>query len=357
MSPLSFTAVLLCLASTFGLLNRTVLRLPGTIGLTVVALIASLLVIAVGALFPTLNLRLALQDILGIRELPDTLLNGVLCFLLFAGTLQVDVSALWSRKITVLLLATAGVVIATALFGLGIYFAFGLAGVKMPLSWSLVLGAILAPTDPVAVGTILSRVGLSKQLQAVMAGESLFNDGVAVVLFQTALSFAVGAHPTFGSISFDLLREIGGGVIIGAGNGWIGYMAMKRIDDYPLEITMSLAVASGSYALANDLGASGPIAVVLAGLLIGSRGRRQAMSEKTRRNLPLFWSVVDEILNSLLFLLIGFEMLGLARLEGSTCSSWHLRSRSVCSSEPQASSAPPCGVIPGIRTVGPQSSS
>jgi monovalent cation:H+ antiporter, CPA1 family len=209
-------------------------------------------------------------------------------------------------------------VIATALFGLGIYFAFGLAGVKMPLSWSLVLGAILAPTDPVAVGTILSRVGLSKKLQAVMAGESLFNDGVTVVLFQTALSYAVGAHPTFGSISVDLVREIGGGVIIGAGSGWIGYMAMKRIDDYPLEITMSLAVASGSYALANGLGASGPIAVVLAGLLIGSRGRRQAMSERTRRNLALFWSVIDEILNSLLFLLIGFEMLGLARLESST---------------------------------------
>lgn len=208
--------------------------------------------------------------------------------------------------------------IATVLFGVGIYFAFALTGVQMPLSWALVLGAILAPTDPVAVGSILSRVGLSKHLQAVMAGESLFNDGVAVVLFQATLAYAVGKHPTFGSIGLDFLREMGGGLIVGAATGWIGYLAMKRIDDYPLEITMSLALASGSYVLANSLGASGPIAVVLAGLLISSRGRREAMSEKTRRNLALFWSVVDEILNSLLFLLIGFEMLGLARLERST---------------------------------------
>lgn len=318
MSPLSFLAVLLCLASVFGLLNRRFLRLPGTIGLTVVALVASLFAIGLGDLFPWLNLRLALQDILGIRELPDTLLNGVLCFLLFAGTLQVDVSALWSRKITVFLLATAAVVIATVLFGSGIYAAFALAGVGMPFSWALVLGAILAPTDPVAVSAILARVGLSKQLQAIMAGESLFNDGVAVVLFQAALAYATGKQPAFGSIGLDFLREMGGGVIVGAASGWIAYLAMKRIDEYPLEITISLALASGSYALANALGASGPIAVVLAGLLIGSRGRRKAMSEETRRNLALFWSVIDEILNSLLFLLIGFEMLGLARLGSST---------------------------------------
>src|SRR4051812_4174860 len=318
MSPLSFLAVLLCLASVFGLLNRRFLRLPGTIGLTVVALVASLFAIGIGDLFPSLNLRLALQDILGIRELPDTLLNGVLCFLLFAGTLQVDVSALWSRKITVFLLATAAVVIATVLFGSGIYAAFALTGVGMPFSWALVLGAILAPTDPVAVSAILSRVGLSKQLQAIMAGESLFNDGVAVVLFQAALAYATGKQPTFGSIGLDFLREMGGGVIVGAASGWIAYLAMKRIDEYPLEITISLALASGSYALANALGASGPIAVVLAGLLIGSRGRRKAMSAETRRNLALFWSVIDEILNSLLFLLIGFEMLGLARLGSST---------------------------------------
>jgi monovalent cation:H+ antiporter, CPA1 family len=292
--------------------------LPGTIGLTVVALVVSFFAIGLGDLFPSLNLRLALQDILGVRELPDTLLNGVLCFLLFAGTLQVDLSALWSRKITVFLLATAAVVIATVLFGSGIYSALALTGVGMPFSWALVLGAILAPTDPVAVSAILSRVGLSKQLQAVMAGESLFNDGVAVVLFQAALAYATGKQPTFGSIGLDFLREMGGGVIVGAASGWIAYLAMKRIDEYPLEITISLALASGSYALANALGASGPIAVVLAGLLIGSRGRRKAMSAETRRNLALFWSVIDEILNSLLFLLIGFEMLGLARLGSST---------------------------------------
>lgn len=241
----------------------------------------------------------------------------MLCFLLFAGTLQVDFSALWSRKITVFLLATFGVALATALFGLGIYAVFAATGVGMPLSWALVLGAILAPTDPVVVSAMVARVGLPKRLQAVMAGESLFNDGVGVVVFRAALAYAAGDHSlSIGKAALDLSREMGGGLIAGLAAGWIAYEAMKRVDDYPLEIMISLALASGAYTLANALGVSGPIAVVIAGLLIGSRGRRHAMSEETRRNLVLFWSVIEEILNSLLFLLIGLEILALTGLGG-----------------------------------------
>lgn len=226
-----------------------------------------------------------MQDILGIRYFPETLLDGALCFLLFAGALQVDMESLWSRKITVALLAILGVLIATAIFGGVIYAVFSLSGVAVPLSWCVVLGAILGPTDPVAVGGLLSRIGLRSRLRAVMAGESLFNDGIGVVIFKTAVAVAIGGgepHST-ASIALDLGREAGGGFLIGAVTGWMAYRAMVLIDDYPLEIMISLALATGTYVIANQIGASGPIAVVVAGLLIGSRGTQY---DHERSNSP-----------------------------------------------------------------------
>jgi len=321
-SALSLIAILLCFASVFGVINERALGLPPSIGLLIVTLLASFCVIGLDALFPGLALKIRAQEILGVGGLPDFLLNGALSFLLFAGALQVDLSALWSRKFTVSLLATVGVAIATVMFGLGVWLIFRLIGINTPLLWCLVLGAVLAPTDPVAISGIVGRLGLPKQMAAVLAGESLFNDGVAIVMFKVMLVLATSQQaPSSDAVVVEFAREIGLGLIIGGATGAIAYQMIRPLDQYGLEIMISLALAAGTFSLANALGASGPIAVAVSGLLIGGRATRYIMSETTRRNLRLFWSVIDDILNAVLFLLLGFEVLGLTfNLDAVACA-------------------------------------
>jgi monovalent cation:H+ antiporter, CPA1 family len=301
----------LALAALFGYLNHRLLRLPLTVGLLLLALFSTGLLIAVGAGFPQLGLKLAIRGMLSSVNFPATLLNGFLGFLLFASALEVDFEELFARKWTILALAILGTVLSTilvagALFGVAKGF-----GIDVPVAWCLVFGALISPTDPVAVLLVLKRVGISESLQAVIAGESLFNDGVGVVLFSLLLSLATGSggggdHP-FAIVGMFVLSAFGGG-LLGLGLGFVAFLMIRGVDDYSVELIISLALVTGTYSLAGMLNVSGPVAVVVAGILTGNHGVERAMSERTRQHLQAFWLMIDDTLNALLFLLIGLEI-------------------------------------------------
>lgn len=310
-STFDLAALLLALAAAFGLLNHWFVRLPRTVGLLVIAFVASMGLIGVDLIVPGLGLRPRAAALVEATDLPRTLLDGALSFLLFAGALHVDLSPLWSRKWTVLLLATGGTVLATLIAGGGIALIFLLVGHEVPLAWCLVFGAIMAPTDPVAVLDVMRRVGLPETLRATLVGESLFNDGVGVVLFGLLLGVATGSSgplSAFGLSSLFLVEAVGGAAL-GLATGYAAFLALRRVDDPSLELMLSLALVLITYSLAAHLHVSGPIAEVVAGILIGNHAARAAMGEESSDLLRTVWSVIDEILNALLFLLIGLEVL------------------------------------------------
>lgn len=303
-------SALLVLAAIFGYLNHKFLHLPRTIGMLIGALGLSVALILWDIAFPGFLVRPWAKTVLDQVSFPAALLNGLLSFLLFAAAMSVNFSDLWKRKGTIFILATVGVLISTFLMGGAMWFVFGLVGLNVPLIWCLVLGAIVAPTDPVAVSGALERIGLPAELRGTIAGESLFNDGVGVLMFTLLVGIAAGwsGEVSVGHFALEFLYEAFGGALLGLAGGYVAFRAMRAIDQHDVEVMISLALVTAAYSIAELIHVSGPIAVVIAGVLVGSHARQHAMSDDTRRHIDIFWSVIDEVLNSLLFLLIGLEI-------------------------------------------------
>jgi len=313
MEILNIAALLLTLAAVFSYLNHRFIRLPTTIGIMLIAIVMSLALLLLD--------RLQLADVYNAAcalfasvDFDETLLHGMLSFLLFAGALHVNLDDLLRHKWVIGVLATAGVALSALLVGALSMLVFALAGIAMPFLYALLFGALIAPTDPVAVLGILKTAGIPRSLEVKIAGESLFNDGVAVVAFLMVLGAIRGGSVTLPGMALLFIQEVGGGVAFGLAAGWICYLMLKSVDNYQVEILLTLALVMGGYALADALHLSGPIAIVVAGLLIGNRGRLLAMSPGTREHLDSFWELMDEFLNAILFLLIGLEILVISTL-------------------------------------------
>ncbi|MAW33619.1 MAG: sodium:proton antiporter [Proteobacteria bacterium] len=330
---LELPAIILVCVSIFGYLNYRFLRLPLTVGLALIALIAGILVLTTDTLLPQIGVSAQISAWLNEIDFNRTLMHGMLSFLLFAGALHVDLNGLLKAKLHVSLLATAGVLISTFLNGLVFYFVTGFFGYEIKFIYCLIFGVIVSPTDPVAVMALLKRLKVPKQLEAIIGGESLFNDGVAVVVFSVLVTIAFGSTtgihsasaPDANTILGLFVRDAFGGALLGIVAGYTTFLLMRQIDDYVVEIIATLALVTGAYSLAIALHISGPIAMVIAGVFIGNTGRNLAMSEKTQVHVTDFWHLVDEILNAALFVLIGFQVIMLS----SEISVWIISAISV----------------------------
>jgi CPA1 family monovalent cation:H+ antiporter len=319
MSIFSIGAILVGLSALFGYINHRLLHLPHTIGLVMIALVASLSIIVIDLLDPTLGIGSKVTGMLRQIDFNATLMHGMLSFMLFAGALHADFSALKTKRRVIAVMALVGTFLSTFTVATLMWVVAGWVDLDLPFIWALVFGALISPTDPVAVLGLFKTVKVPDTLQAKMAGESLFNDGVGVVVFTVVVAFAMSGVGEAGSAHADTMgateiaklffTEVAGGVALGFAAGYIGYRAMYGINEPSLEVLITLALVMVTYALALALHMSGPISMVVAGLFIGNRGVKYAMSAATRADVMTFWTLIDEILNSVLFLLIGLEVL------------------------------------------------
>jgi CPA1 family monovalent cation:H+ antiporter len=306
-TPFELAAILITLAALLGWLNHHVLKLPASVGLALMGALASILTLVLDWALPQLHLVQSARAILESIDFRKTLMDGMLSFLLFAGALHVDLGHLRRNAWPVTVLSTLGVIVSTLLVGYGLQLVAGWLGVQLPLVWCLLFGALISPTDPVAVMAAMQRERTAPGLQATISGESLFNDGVGVVVFTIILASVGGAAFSPVHAAEEFLVEALGGAALGIIVGWVAFRAMRAIDDYPVELLITLSTVMGGYALAQRIGVSGPVAMAAAGLLIGNHGVAHAMSDTTRDYVLKFWALVDEVLNAVLFLLIGLE--------------------------------------------------
>jgi CPA1 family monovalent cation:H+ antiporter len=308
MQPFDLIAILTVLSAGFSYLNFRLLRLPSTIGLMALSLLFSAGVVVVGSRIPIVQEQA--RAIVEQFDFNQALLHGMLGFLLFAGALHIDLGDLAQHKWAIAILATLGVLTSTILVAGLTWAGLALIGINLRPIDCLLFGALISPTDPIAVLGLLKKLAAPKPLEIQIGGESLFNDGIGVALFTGLLEVRASGHGvSAGHLAGLFLREAVGGAVFGLAVGLVVYRLLKSVDDYQVEILLSLALVAGGYAAADALHVSGPIAMVVAGLLIGNHGRSFAMSPTTTEHLDLFWGLVDEILNSALFVLIGLEVL------------------------------------------------
>jgi CPA1 family monovalent cation:H+ antiporter len=309
MDLLSIVTVLIVLAAVFGYINVRLLKLPVTIGLMVVSILFSILAFVLGQWYPDIHLfeeRFVAQ--IDFRRL---LMDNMLSFLLFAGALHVDFNELKKQGLSIILFATVGVFLSTCIVGGLTYLVAGLFGLTIPFIYCLLFGALIAPTDPIAVLGILKQAGVPKRLETMIAGESLFNDGIGVVVFITVFNLAQAGlgELNVAEVGILFLEEVGGGIALGFALGFMAYYLMRTIENYEIEVLITLATVMGGYLLASKLHFSGPLAMVVAGLVMGNdRLRQRSMSPETELYVDKFWELLDVLLNAVLFVIIGLEI-------------------------------------------------
>lgn len=307
---LNIAATCLVITALLAYVNHKFIKMPTSIGVMVTALVFSLGLVLLDSIDVVHTLRVYEVSLVQSIDFSEVLMQGMLSMLLFAGALHIDLSELKTMRWQVATLAVVGTLLSTLVVGYGVYWVLPWVGLPLPLIYCLLFGALISPTDPIAVMGILKSAGAPKELELMIAGESLFNDGVGVVIFTLLLGMlASGSAPTLAQAGNLLLHEVGGGLLLGFALGVASFVLLRSVDSYQVEVLLTLAAVIGGYALAHHLHVSGPLAMVVAGLIIGNHGRALAMSDTTRRYVDMFWELLDEILNAVLFVLIGMEVL------------------------------------------------
>lgn len=307
MSLFNIIAIIISITGLFSFINYKFVKLPTTIGLMAIAILFSLFLIFLNAV--GVEIRQPAINLLKNIDFTKTLIGGMLSFLLFAGSLHIDLSDLKEQKWVIVVLSIIGTIISTVVVGILMFYVFMWLNINIPLIYCFLFGALISPTDPIAVIAMLKTVKAPKSLQTKIAGESLFNDGVGIVIFLTVAQIISTQNIAPSKVAILFMQEALGGAFMGYIIGWIAYLFINKTSDYFVQVLVTLSVVTGGYALALMLGTSGPIAMVVAGIMVGNHGRKKAMNEESRKYLDIFWEVIDEILNAILFVLIGLEVL------------------------------------------------